>query len=84
MHAEHLGHFLALQNVPRINAEIERTLFQGLCNLFTRETVLSLYKTALTGEALQGVLSCDVTSKGKKKKEEQEEEDDDEEEDILY
>lgn len=52
VHAEHLGHFLALQSVPRINQEVEQTLFLGLCKLFTRDKVLSLYKETLTDEAL--------------------------------
>lgn len=62
MHAEHLGHFLALQKVPQIKGEFERTLFLGLCKLFTREAVLAVYKKTLTDEALrQQVL--DITSK---------------------
>ncbi|KAE8277965.1 hypothetical protein D5F01_LYC23962 [Larimichthys crocea] len=51
VHAEHLGHFLSLQCVPPINAEFERALFLGLCEWFTRETVLVLYKKFLTDEA---------------------------------
>lgn len=67
MHAEHLGYFLALQSVPRIDEEIEKTLFRGLCNLFTRETVLSLYENTLTGEAdREGVPSAaEGTTAGK-------------------
>lgn len=48
IHAEHLGHFLALQNVPRIDVASERVLFLGLCKLFTRERVLALYEQAFT------------------------------------
>lgn len=60
MYAEHL--FLASQHVPRLNEELECTLFLGLCRLFTREKVLSLYEKNLTNEALhQGLL--DVLSK---------------------
>lgn len=62
MHAEHLGHFLALQSVPRIDADFERTLFLGLCKLFTREKVLLLYKTTLTEQALQQDLR-DISSR---------------------
>lgn len=54
MHAEHLGHFLALQNVPKINRDFESTLFLSMCKLFTRDTVLSLYENTLTDEALRG------------------------------
>lgn len=54
VHAEHLGHFLALQNVPKINRDFESTLFLSMCKLFTRDTVLSLYENTLTDEALRG------------------------------
>lgn len=65
MHAEHLGHFLALQNVPKINAEFESTLFLSLCNLFTRDKVLSLYENTLTDVALRdNVLSLASEDKG--------------------
>ncbi|KAE8280242.1 hypothetical protein D5F01_LYC20796 [Larimichthys crocea] len=50
---EHLGHFLSLQCVPKINAESERALLLGLCKSFTRERVLLLYKKFLTDEASQ-------------------------------
>ncbi|KAK7915602.1 hypothetical protein WMY93_011363 [Mugilogobius chulae] len=48
IHAEHLGHFLALQNVPPISQEYESVLFQSLCSLFTQDRVISLYKENLT------------------------------------
>lgn len=47
IHAEHLGHFLALQNVPQISQEYESVLFQGLCRLFTRTRVIKLYQNNL-------------------------------------
>lgn len=56
LHAEHLGHFLALQSVPKINQSLERTLFEGLCGVFTRDTVLSVYRESLTDETLRGAL----------------------------
>lgn len=43
IHAEHLGHFLALQSIPKVNVDLESTLFHGLCRLFTRERVLEVY-----------------------------------------
>ncbi|KAL4009181.1 hypothetical protein ACER0C_003033 [Sarotherodon galilaeus] len=43
IHAEHLGHFLALQSIPKVNVDLESTLFHGLCRLFTRERVLAVY-----------------------------------------
>lgn len=52
MHAAHLGHFLALQSIPRIDGKLERTLFLGLCKLLTRERVLSVYKETLNDDTL--------------------------------
>lgn len=43
IHAEHLGHFLALQSIPKVNDDLESTLFHGLCRLFTSERVLEVY-----------------------------------------
>lgn len=53
MHAEHLGHFLALQSVPETDPGFERALFLGLSNLFTRDTVLSRYKRTLIDQKLR-------------------------------
>lgn len=58
IHAEHLGHFLALQSIPKVNKELERTLFRGLCRLFTRERVLTVYSDALGDTSLRDDLPC--------------------------
>lgn len=52
LHAEHLGHFTALQNVPKVDHTLERALFEGLCKTFTREKVLTVYRESLTDDEL--------------------------------
>nr|BBA49192.1 hypothetical protein [Oryzias latipes] len=60
VHAEHLGHFTGMRNVPRVDPEQERALFSGLCGLFGTERVLGLYREALSvGDGGEGAPSQD-------------------------
>lgn len=47
VHAEHLGHFLALQSVPKIDEELEGVLYKGLCATFTEQEVLGVYASCI-------------------------------------
>lgn len=58
IHAEHLGHFLTLQSLPKVTSEIEDALFRGLCRLFTRERVLAVYNDVLTADDPEHDLPC--------------------------
>lgn len=49
IHAEHLGHFLSLQSVPKINEEIETVLYKGLCHTFTEQAVRHVYGEYVAG-----------------------------------
>lgn len=49
LHAEHLGHFLCMQHVPEVNVDYERTLFANLCDVFGRDTIMSVYTDSLLG-----------------------------------
>ncbi|KAK2821892.1 hypothetical protein Q5P01_021957 [Channa striata] len=53
VHAEHLGHFTGIRNVPRVNDEHERALFSGLCGLFGRERVIGVYDETLVDGSLR-------------------------------
>lgn len=58
IHAEHLGHFLSLQSLPKVTGDLEDTLFRGLCRLFTRERVLDVYNEVLNAYAPEEDLPC--------------------------
>ncbi|KAK2825788.1 hypothetical protein Q5P01_020002 [Channa striata] len=53
VHAEHLGHFTGIRNVPRVNDDHEQALFSGLCGLFGRERVIGVYDETLVDGSLR-------------------------------
>ena len=57
VHAEHLGHFSAMQSVPKIDQTLEGRLFRGLARIFGRNEVLRKYRSVLNEtEALKAAV----------------------------